>query len=97
MVPSPASQRHRRDNLPNPGGKWRWDNDEGWMAPGYRFVDADLLFYDKTVEFITQHRKNRPDQPFFAVFSTQIAHAPVLPAPEFSGSTTAGPRGGLLA
>jgi arylsulfatase A-like enzyme len=95
-VPVPASQRHRRSNLPNPGGKWRWDNDEGWMAPGYEFVTADLLFFEKTRQFITEHRKNSPEKPFFAVFSTQIAHAPVLPAPEFNGSTTAGARGDFV-
>ena len=96
MVPIPASERHKSDNLPNPGGKWRWDNDEGWMAPGYNFMEADLLFYDKTQKFITEHRKNTPDKPFFAILSTQIAHAPVLPAPEFNGVTTAGPRGDFV-
>ena len=96
MVPVPASERHRRDNLPNPGGKWRWDNDEGWMAPGYEFVKADLLFYDKLETFITAHREARPEQPFFAVFSTQIAHAPVLPAPAFDGATEAGARGDFV-
>lgn len=96
MVPVPANQRHKRANLPNPGEKWRWDNDEGWMAPGYEFVKADLLFYEKTREFITEHRKHHPEQPFFAVLSTQIAHAPVLPAPEFHGTTEAGPRGDFV-
>lgn len=96
MVPCPANQKHRQDNLPNPGGKWRWDNDEGWMAPGYRFVDADLLFYDKALEFVTRHRKNFPQQPFFVVLATQICHAPVLPAPEFNGKTAAGPRGDFV-
>ncbi len=96
MVPVPASLRHKRDKLPNPGGKWRWDNDEGWMAPDYRFVDADLLFYEKTLEFITRHREQSPDKPFFAVFSTQISHAPVLPAPEFRGKTKGGPRGDFI-
>jgi len=96
MVPVPASERHIRDNLPNPGGKWRWDNDEGWMAPGYNFMEADLLFYYKTEEFITKHRENTPEKPFFAVFSTQIAHAPVLPAAEFEGATEAGPRGDFV-
>ncbi|MEO2014970.1 MAG: arylsulfatase [Fuerstiella sp.] len=96
MVPVPASQRHLRKNLPNPGGKWRWDNDEGWMSPGYDFMNADLLFYEKTKTFITDHRKQTPDQPFFAVFSTQIAHAPVLPAPEFNGATKAGARGDFV-
>lgn len=96
MVPEPASMRHKRDNLPNPGGKWRWDNDEGWMAPNYDFVNADLLFYDKTVEFIREHRTNAPESPFFVVLSTQICHAPVLPAKEFNGKTEAGPRGDFV-
>jgi len=96
MVPVPASQRHKRENLPNPGGKWRWDNDEGWMSPGYNFVEADLLFYNKTRDFIVNHREKTPEKPFFAVFSTQIAHAPVLPAPEFNEKTDAGPRGDFV-
>lgn len=96
MVPVPADHRHQRSNLPNPGGKWRWDNDEGWVAPGYKFVEADLLFFEKTRSFIEQHRAKTPDQPFFAVLSTQIAHAPVLPAAEFSGATKAGPRGDFV-
>ncbi len=95
-VPVPASQRHNPENLPNPGGKWRWDNDAGWMAPGYEFMKADLLFYDKTRKFITEHRKNSPEKPFFAVLCTQICHAPVLPAPEFNGVTKAGPRGDFV-
>ena len=59
------------------------------MAPDYRFVDADLLFYDKALEFITGHREDHPEQPFFVLLSTQIAHAPVLPAPGFDGATDA--------
>jgi arylsulfatase A-like enzyme len=78
------------------GLTWYDSNDEGWMSPGYRFVDADLLFYDKTLEFITEHRKQFLDKPFFVVFSTQISHAPVLPAPEFNGKTQAGPRGDFI-
>ena len=96
MVPVPASERHKRDNLPNPGGKWRWDNDEGWMSPGYDFLNADLLFYGKAEKFITDHVKEKPKQPFFTVLSTQIAHAPVLPAEQFNGQTEAGPRGDFV-
>ena len=95
-VAVPASQRHKRETLPNPGGKWRWDNDEGWMSPGYDFVNADLIFYDKTEAFIREHRERSPDRPFFAVLSTQIAHAPVLPAEEFNGATEGGPRGDFV-
>jgi arylsulfatase A len=96
MVPFPADRRHLRSTLPNPGGKWRWDNDEGWMAPGYDFLEADLMFYEKTEEFIVDHLQNNPVKPFFTVFSTQIAHAPVLPAPEFVGTSGAGPRGDFV-
>lgn len=96
MVPVPATERHKSNELRNPGGKWRWDNDEGWKAKGYRFVDADLLFFEKTMAFITEHRKKTPEQPFFVVLATQIAHAPVLPAPEFEGSTKAGARGDFV-
>lgn len=96
MVAVPASERHDPKSLPNPGGKWRWDNDAGWMSPGYEFVNADLMFYDKTEAFIREHREKTPDKPFFAVLSTQIAHAPVLPAKEFNGATEAGPRGDFV-
>lgn len=96
MVVTPASERHQPNTLPNPGGKWRWDNDAGWKSPGYDFMNADLLFYEKTKEFISDHRKNHPSKPFFAVLSTQIAHAPVLPATEFNGATEAGARGDFV-
>lgn len=96
MVPVPANKRYNPQNTPNPGGKWRWDNDAGWVAPGYEFVNADLLFYEKTKNFIMKHRKETPEKPFFTVFSTQIAHAPVLPAEEFRGATKGGPRGDFV-
>ena len=96
MVPVPADRRYDPNSSPNPGGKWRWDNDAGWMAPGYEFVNADLLFFDKTKDFIVRHRNKTPEKPFFAVFSTQIAHAPVLPATEFNGVTEGGPRGDFV-
>lgn len=57
---------------------------------------ADLLFYEKTKKFITEHRKKSPEKPFFAVLSSQICHAPVLPAPQFNGATAGGPRGDFV-
>ncbi len=93
MVRVPASARHDPKEVSDAVGKWRWDHDAGWKSPGYDFQNADLLFYDKTKKFITQHRNQFPDQPFFAVLSTQATHAPVFPAAEFQGATQAGPRG----
>lgn len=96
MVAVPASERHQRNSLPNPGGKWRWDNDEGWKSPGYQFVDVDELFLEKTLQFVTNHRQTNPEKPFFAILSTQIAHAPVLPGEAYDGITKAGPRGDFV-
>jgi arylsulfatase A-like enzyme len=59
-------------------------------------MEADLIFFKKTREFITEHLKTTPGKPFFAVLATQITHAPVLPAPEFNGATNAGPRGDFV-
>ncbi len=95
MVEVPATVVHRRKNLPNLDG-WLWDNDEGFMSVGYDFVNADKIFYAKTIEFIEDHRKHHPNKPFFAVLCTQIAHAPVLPAEEFRGKTKGGPRGDFV-
>ncbi|MAI74097.1 MAG: arylsulfatase [Rhodopirellula sp.] len=96
MVLQPANQRHKRNTLPNLGGKWLWDNDEGWKSPDYDFMNADLLFFEKTKTFIERHRSDDAKTPFFAVLSTQIAHAPVLPAPEFNDATNGGPRGDFV-
>ncbi len=96
MVPIPASERHDPESLPNLGGKWRWDNDAGWKSPDYKFEGVDELFFEKTMNFIKEHRNKTPDKPFFAVLSTQIAHAPVLPDPKFNGKTQCGPRGDFV-
>jgi arylsulfatase A len=96
MVLNQASQRHDPEKLPNHGGKWRWDNDAGWMSPKYDFLNADLLFYKKTEDFIKNHCEKTPSKPFFTILSTQIAHAPVLVPKEFLSKTKGGPRGDFV-
>ena len=75
MVPVPADRRYDPNSSPNPGGKWRWDNDAiGWHQVW--FVNSDLLFFDKTKDssFGTGIKLEKP---FFAVFSTQL----LMPGP----------------
>ena len=96
MVPIPADRRYDPKKTINLEDKWRWDNDAGWVAPGYQFVGVDQLFFEKTKGFITKHRKESPEKPFFAVFSTQVAHAPVLPSKKFRGKSKAGARGDFV-
>lgn len=96
MVVKPADQRHNPDSLPNHGAKWRWDNDAGWKAPEYDFVNTDLMFYKKTEDFIIDHCQKSPSTPFFTILSTQIAHAPVIVPKEFLGKSGGGPRGDFV-
>ena len=93
-VPVPATGLLDKEALPN--HPFAWDNDRGLVAPGYLFEKADLLFLEKALSFMKHHREDSPDRPFFLVLSTQAAHAPSFPAPEFKGSTSAGPHGDFI-
>ncbi len=93
-VPFPATGLLDKSTLPD--HPFAWDNDRGMVAPGYEFERADLLFLEKSLKFMGEHRKNSPDTPFFLVLSTQIAHAPSFPAPEYQGLTEAGPHGDFI-
>ena len=93
-VPVPATDLLNKEALPD--HPFAWDNDRGMVAPGYLFEEADLLFLDKALGFMRSHRKSSPDRPFFLVLSTQAAHAPSFPAPEFKGRTSAGPHGDFV-
>jgi len=93
-VPVPATGLLDKSTLPD--HPYAWDNDRGWTAPGYEFERADLLFLEKSLKFMREHRKNSPDKPFFLYLSTQVAHAPSFPAPEFQGKTEAGPHGDFI-
>jgi arylsulfatase A-like enzyme len=93
-VPVPATGLLNKEALPD--HPFAWDNDRGMVAPGYLFEGADLLFLDKALGFMRSHRDKSPDRPFFLVLSTQAAHAPSFPAPEFKGRTSAGPHGDFI-
>jgi len=94
QVPVPATALLDKKKLPD--HPFAWDNDVGMVAPDYRFEGTDQLFLDKAVGFLKSHTKSRPEKPFFLVLSTQSAHAPSFPAPEFKGRTTAGPHGDFI-
>ena len=94
QVPVPATGLLDKKTLPD--HPFAWDNDVGMVAPGYRFEGPDQLFLDKAVGFLKSHKKSSPGRPFFLMLSTQAAHAPSFPSPEFKGRTTAGPHGDFI-
>ena len=68
----------------------------GVVAPGFDLEEVDLVFLDKSREFLKQHAGEKPDQPFFLFHSCQAVHLPSFPADAFKGKTEAGPHGDFI-
>ncbi|MEQ8766366.1 MAG: sulfatase-like hydrolase/transferase [Planctomycetota bacterium] len=92
----PVPPTHQLDRSPLPNHPYAADNREGLIAPGFDLERVDLTFLKKSQEFLEQHVKEKPDQPFFLFHSMQAVHLPSFPAPKFHGKTEAGPHGDFL-
>ncbi|MHC4638853.1 MAG: sulfatase-like hydrolase/transferase [Planctomycetota bacterium] len=68
----------------------------GMIAPGFDLEEVDLVFLDKSKQFLTRHVKKNPDKPFFLFHSAQAVHLPSFPADQFKGKTNAGPHGDFI-
>ncbi|QDT64266.1 sulfatase family protein [Calycomorphotria hydatis] len=54
------------------------------------------VFIERTTEWLTNHRRTNPDQPFFLYFASQDIHVPRMPHPRFQGKTSLGYRGDAM-
>ena len=68
----------------------------GMIAPGYDMEEIDLLFLEKSLDFLKTHSETSPDQPFFLYHATQAVHLPSFAGKNFQGKTNAGPHGDFL-
>jgi arylsulfatase A-like enzyme len=72
----------------------------GYMTGGKAALwnDQEMadVFTSKALKFMTDHRAQHADQPFFLFFSLHDIHVPRLPHPRFVGSTSMGPRGDVI-
>jgi arylsulfatase A-like enzyme len=66
------------------------------IAPDFDLEEVDLLFLEKSKQFLQQHVKTNPEQPFFLFHSAQAVHLPSFPADQFKGKTKAGPHGDFI-
>ncbi|GEP42401.1 sulfatase family protein [Brevifollis gellanilyticus] len=94
-IPAPPMGPIDRSTLP----KHPYANDcrGGLIAPDYPMEEVDMLFLQKSREFITQHASKSPKQPFFLYHATQAVHLPSFPGKDFRGKTQAGPHGDFIA
>lgn len=92
----PAPPTHIVDRSPLPKHPYSRDNRPGMIAPDFDLEEVDLVFLDKSKQFLRQHVKEKPDQPFFLFHSAQAVHLPSFPADQFKGKTKAGPHGDFI-
>ena len=93
-IPNPPTKI--LDQSPLPKHPYSQDNRRGMIAPGFDLEEVDLVFLEKSLNFIKNHVRKRPNQPFFLFHSTQAVHLPSFPADQFKGKTTAGPHGDFI-
>jgi arylsulfatase A-like enzyme len=93
-VPVPPTESLDKSKLP----KHAYANDcrAGLLAPNFPMEEVDLVFLKKSREFLEQHVRRSPGQPFFLFHATQAVHLPSFAAPQFKGQSPAGPHGDFM-
>jgi arylsulfatase A-like enzyme len=66
------------------------------IAPGFDLSQVDLVFLNKSVQFMRRHVRQHRDQPFFLFHSCQAVHLPSFPAAQFVGKSGVGPHGDFI-
>jgi arylsulfatase A len=84
------------DRTPLPKHPYANDNRVGLIAPDYDLEEVDLVFLQKSVEFLEAHAEESPEKPFFLFHSAQAVHLPSFPADAYKGRTDAGPHGDFI-
>ena len=79
-----------------PDNPYTKDFRPGVVAPNFDASEVDLVFLEKSQQFIQEHVKLSPDKPFFLFHSMQAVHLPSIPPKQFRGKTEAGPHGDFI-
>lgn len=93
-IPVPPTQMLDKTNLPK--HPYANDNRGGMHAPDFDLEEVDMVFLEKSKQFLTKHVSEKPDKPFFLFHSTQAVHLPSFPGKAFKGKTASGPHGDFI-
>ena len=93
-VPVPPAGPLDKSRLPN--HPYANDCRAGLIATNFPMEEVDLVFLNKSREFLEQHVRQSPGKPFFLFHSAQAVHLPSFAAPQFQGKTSAGPHGDFI-
>lgn len=93
-VPVPPTRLLEKSALPK--HPYAHDCRPGLIAPDFAMEEIDLIFLEKSRQFLNQHVRQSPEKPFFLFHSTQAVHLPSFAAKQFQGKSVAGPHGDFL-
>ena len=93
-IPVPPTHILDRSNLPD--HPYSHDNRPGMIAPDYDLTRIDMVFLQKSIDFLKHHEETEPDKPFFLYHCASAVHLPSFAAKEFLGKTKAGPHGDYI-
>lgn len=93
-VPNPPTKRIDKSSLPR--HPYADDCRPGWIADDFPMEEVDMVFLEKSRQFIEHHVRETPDKPFFLFHSAQAVHLPSFPAQIYKGKTMAGPHGDFI-
>ncbi|RMF43397.1 MAG: arylsulfatase [Planctomycetota bacterium] len=93
-IPVPPTDRLDPSHLPKHA--YSVDNRRGLIAADFDLERVDLVFLERSKQFLREHAAQTGDQPFFLFHSMQAVHLPSFPAPEFQGRSGAGPHGDFI-
>ena len=93
-IPVPPTQIIDRGPLPK--HPYSRDNRPGMIAPNFDVEEVDMVFLEKSLEFLDRHQRQKPETPFFLFHSLQAVHLPSFPGKDFKGKTHAGPHGDFI-
>jgi arylsulfatase A len=93
-IPVPPTKLLDKSKIPD--HPYSHDCRRGMVAENFKHEEVDLVFLKKSQQFLEQHVKNTPNQPFFLYHSMQAVHLPSLAADQFKGATKSGPHGDFI-
>jgi arylsulfatase A-like enzyme len=76
-------------------GEW-FGRDDNIIAEGYTMDGLVPTLSKKACDFVEMATRTRPDQPFFLYYAMTTPHNPIVPSPEFVGTSRAGTYGDFV-
>jgi len=79
-----------------PSHPYSKDNRRGYLSDDFDLEEVDMVFLEKSVNYLEDYAQRESGKPFFLFHSAQAVHLPSFPGKDFKGKTQAGPHGDFI-